>query len=298
MRVEEQVLQFDCHGERLLGVLSRPEDARRTIVVIVVGGPQYRIGSHRQFVMLARALAAQGHAVLRFDCRGMGDSSGEAPGFEAIEPDIGAAISASLSAVPGADQVALWGLCDGASSALLYMDRENDPRVKGMFLINPWVRSEQTLDEARVKHYYRQRLLEREFWQKLLSGGLSLSALSDFIRSAARLLTKRLAKKTSAPSVETFQSRMLRAWLRFESPISLVLSERDLTAQEFQVHTSGDPAWQRALAGRNVQSTPLAGADHTFSDAASREQVLALTLTWLDAVDHPTLPWATGAQSS
>ena len=75
----ETVLAFPCEGERLLGVVSAPEDALVTGdlgVVIVVGGPQVRAGSHRQFVQLARHLAAQGLPTLRFDVRGMGDSSG------------------------------------------------------------------------------------------------------------------------------------------------------------------------------------------------------------------------------
>ena len=39
-------------------------------MVIVVGGPQYRAGSHRQFTLLARHIAAAGYPVLRFDARG------------------------------------------------------------------------------------------------------------------------------------------------------------------------------------------------------------------------------------
>ena len=44
-----------------------------TAVLVVVGGPQVRAGSHRHFVQLARHLATHGHAVMRFDVRGMGD---------------------------------------------------------------------------------------------------------------------------------------------------------------------------------------------------------------------------------
>jgi len=51
--------------------------AADTGVLIVVGGPQYRVGSHRQFVMLARFLADHGVPCMRFDYRGMGDVSGE-----------------------------------------------------------------------------------------------------------------------------------------------------------------------------------------------------------------------------
>ena len=69
---------IDSGGRLLIGMLHRPEsaDARRAVVVLV-GGPQYRVGSHRQFVLLARELCRRGIAVLRFDFSGMGDSDGE-----------------------------------------------------------------------------------------------------------------------------------------------------------------------------------------------------------------------------
>ena len=51
----------------------------------MVGGPQYRVGSHRQFTLMARAFAAAGYPVLRFDYRGIGDSEGESRGFERNE---------------------------------------------------------------------------------------------------------------------------------------------------------------------------------------------------------------------
>jgi len=60
-------------------------------VLIIVGGPQYRVGSHRQFVLLARHLAAQGIPVMRFDVRGMGDSKGKPRNFGQLDDDLRAA---------------------------------------------------------------------------------------------------------------------------------------------------------------------------------------------------------------
>ena len=57
--VHERVLLLECEGDRLLGIVSEaaPDKDAPIGVVIVVGGPQYRAGSHRQFVQLARELA-------------------------------------------------------------------------------------------------------------------------------------------------------------------------------------------------------------------------------------------------
>ena len=168
MSYTEQALVIHCHGDSLAGIASVPDAPRDSAVIIVVGGPQYRAGSHRQFVLLARSLAEAGYPALRFDARGMGDSTGDARDFESITDDIGCALAAFHQALPAVRRFVLWGLCDGASAALLYVERTQDPRVAGLCLANPWVRSEASLARTQVKHYYTQRVLQRDFW--LLSG--------------------------------------------------------------------------------------------------------------------------------
>ena len=77
--VRQLALRFRC-ADDARGAPGRHTDPAACAgprgVLIVTGGPQYRAGSHRQFVLLARFLAARGMAVLRFDYRGMGDSEG------------------------------------------------------------------------------------------------------------------------------------------------------------------------------------------------------------------------------
>ena len=106
--VLERAECFECLGAALYGVLSLSAHPGRRGVVIVVGGPQYRAGSHRQFTLLARSLAAAGIAVLRFDYRGMGDSEGAARSFEDINDDVRAAVDNMFDMVPGLDDVVLW----------------------------------------------------------------------------------------------------------------------------------------------------------------------------------------------
>ena len=97
-KIEEIPKVFTCEGEELLGILHLPEEVKsEKAVLIVVGGPQYRIGSHRQFVHLARYLALQGVPVFRFDYRGMGDSGGDLGDFENINQDIASAIDVAPS---------------------------------------------------------------------------------------------------------------------------------------------------------------------------------------------------------
>src|SRR5437660_6007124 len=88
--VDERAIVFQCEGESLVGVVSAPAGNPRRGVVVVVGGPQYRAGSHRQFTLVARSLANGGFPVLRFDHRSMGDSTGSPRAFDAIGADIAA----------------------------------------------------------------------------------------------------------------------------------------------------------------------------------------------------------------
>lgn len=280
----EHAVRFDCEGDSLVGVFARPAlESRRTGVLVVVGGPQYRAGSHRHFAKLSRQLAGQGWPVFRFDVRGMGDSSGALQAFEDQTPDIAAALDAFAAQAPGLQQVVLWGLCDGASAALLYLDQTHDKRVGGLVLLNPWVRSSETLAKAQVKQYYARRILDPQTWRALVGGRIGLGSLLDFGRSLARVALARLRPAPS--SALSFQQRMTRGWAHFGGPSLLVLSGNDLTAREFIERMGSDPALAAAAARPGVTQLPLPDADHTLSSAAARGAHDAALLAWLTGLD-------------
>lgn len=284
----EETTLIDCAGDMLLGILARPETPADTAVLVVVGGPQYRAGSHRQFVLLSRALAAAGVAVLRFDYRGMGDSSGAQRDFEGVSADIAAAIDTLQQRLPSVKHIALWGLCDAAAAVLLYCHDTQDPRVKGLCLLNPWVRSEASLARTQVKHYYLQRLQQKEFWLKLLRGGVATQALGGLVHNIRTAFGSASANtpgigQVTAPK-KPFQQRMATAWHQFPGHILLLLSGDDYTAKEFQEFASIDPAWKNYLNHAHLQRHEVPGVDHTFSGAASRQQAEHLTREWVAAL--------------
>jgi exosortase A-associated hydrolase 1 len=279
----ETAIQFDCQGETLVGIASRPPSGcppKFTGVLIVVGGPQYRAGSHRQFVLLARGLAAAGFAVLRFDCRGMGDSSGTQRDFEAINADIGAAIGALMAQSSHLQNIVLWGLCDGASAALLYAQASQDTRLKGLCLLNPWLRSESSFARARVKHYYTQRLLEPAFWKKLLSGSIGLGALGGLMGALNKMRGASIAPR-AADCEQNYQDRMALGWRGFKGQILLLLSGVDLTAKEFLEFVHLSPAWAGALTLDHVHRLDFAEADHTFSTRQQLQLANTAVIDWL-----------------
>jgi exosortase A-associated hydrolase 1 len=271
--MKERGLVFGCDSDSLVGVLAVPDAPASRAVLIVVGGPQYRAGSHRQFTLLARELAAREIASLRFDYRGMGDSSGEARTFESVHEDIGCAIDRLIEAVPAVHEVVIWGLCDAASAALFYA--HGDSRVRGVILLNPWVRTEQGIAQARLRHYYGARLLDSGFWKKLLRAEVdlkrSVTTLGKFVADATR--PKREA--------ESLPDRMAQALRRFSGRVLLILSGKDLTADEFRGVVGGSARWKALLADTRVTQRELPEANHTFSRREWRDQVARWTAEWV-----------------
>jgi exosortase A-associated hydrolase 1 len=290
-----RALTFTCEGDTLVGVLHEPigegsKPCGKVGVLLIVGGPQYRVGSHQQFVHLGRSLANSGYPVFRFDARGMGDSTGDLRNFENVQADIASALDAFLQAAQGVNRVVLWGLCDGASAALLYLDERRDPRVCGLCLLNPWVRSEGSLAATRVKHYYTQRLLQPAFWRKLVSGTVARGALTEFFNSVVRTVGARLTGARAFPTTQealSYQARMARAWRDDRLPLLLILSRNDYTAKEFSQTIASDARWRGALTRPRLRAETL-DADHTFSTPKAGRSVELLTAEWLrTCLDSP-----------
>lgn len=275
MTVDEEAVVFDCEGDSLVGIIASGTPGFDTGVVFVVGGPQYRAGSHRHFVDLARAFADAGFPTLRFDYRGMGDSGGAQRRFEQVDDDLRAAIDELLRRRPRLRRVVLWGLCDGASASLLYLHATGDPRVAGLCLLNPWVRSEASLARTHVKHYYLQRLLQPGFWRKLFGGQVALAAVRGLLDNL------RLARRGGGSTGASFQQRMAAALGAFGGPVLLFLSENDYTAKEFIEYANATADWREALARANIHRTTAAGADHTLSEPAAKAFAEERMLQWL-----------------
>ena len=213
----EHPLWFACEGETLLGIHTVPATPKSVGILFLIGGDQYRIGSQRQFVRWARALSQAGYPTLRFDVRGMGDSTGLPVDFTEQGPDITAALTAWQVANPDLTRWVVVGLCDGASSALLQL-AVLLPGLAGYVLMNPWVETPALQEAVQVRHYYWQRVCSLAFWRKLVSGEVALwSALQEFVGKCWRLV---FARQRSLPSdtVLPYPARMARAWQAAKRP--------------------------------------------------------------------------------
>jgi exosortase A-associated hydrolase 1 len=288
MNFEERALVFSCADSWLYGILTLPVQSGSRGVLILVGGPQYRAGSHRQFTLLARLLAARGVPVLRFDYRGMGDSGGDARTFENIGDDLRCAIDEFLSQVPFLKDLVILGLCDAASAALFYAHK--DQRVAGLILLNPWVRTDEGAARVYLKHYYIGRLFQREVWRKIWNRNFDYGAA---VNSLLSLISRALARREKIENIINNQAantdessvplpeRMLHGFSHFKGKVLLILSGKDFTAQEFFELVRGSRKWQKLLTDPHVTRLDLPDADHTFSRREWRNLVAARATDWI-----------------
>lgn len=271
----EQGSVFECGQDRLLGITTLPEEPADIGVLILVGGPQYRVGSHRQFTLLARSLGEEGIASFRFDFSGMGDSEGDRSDFDRTEDNIFAAIDAFLESANGVSRVVLWGLCDAASSAMIFAHRH--PKVAGMILLNPWVHGGEYAPDFKLEHFYRPLLSGGNTWRNLVSGrDRIIPTLKELGRDTLALVDKR-----ASSSYQPFVQQMLEGLQQFEHAVLIVLSEADLTASEFTSLVASDAQWQKATGEPQVETRTVSAADHTFSRASWKEEVARMTAEWV-----------------
>ena len=192
--------------------------AGATGLLLVVGGSQTRIGSHRMYERLAKSLADNGYPCFRFDRRGVGDSEGEDPGFKGSGPDLAAAAAAFRKECPALTRLIGFGLCDGATALVLFGDAAG---LDGLILANPWLVETEAGEPppAAVRQHYRKQLLSLAGWKKLLTGAVNYKKLWRGIRS---IFSRR--------KDESLAQDVLQALLRHRLPAEAILCVGDATA--------------------------------------------------------------------
>lgn len=282
--MNEYPVIIPCEGASLVGIINKPDNPSKAgVVIVVAGGPQYRVGAHRQFVTLARMLSARNISSLRFDHRGTGDSGGEFRGFVDMYVDIRSAIDSLCAEVPELDNIVLWGECESATAIAFYA--YTDSRVKGIFMVNPWIRTEEGEAKTFLKHYYWNRLFEKEFWLKLKSGKFSLNnSVKSFIQllHSSRVKTKDSKVSGSDELAKLpLPERLEKSCKIYVGKIFTLTSGKDYIAQEFKDYISDSEVWQKMIDDKKMIFEDIIDSDHTFSRLEWREKLLNYSGEWI-----------------
>jgi hypothetical protein len=288
--VRETPVIFD--NGRLFGILCEPEEGSlsRRSVVFVNPGATHRIGDARISVTLARRLARQGIASLRFDVATLGDSAAAVDQrplsllfSRASSDDVVSA--AAFLAERGLDNVSCFAVCSGAYVCL--HAAPVSPYIRSLMLVNApkfgFPEDPMSFPVSGNRPRTATSTFMRSFktaskWKRVLRGQRSLTPI---VRALAWHLSARLKASVAyfaerAIGVDSAGSRV-RAMVRG-------LGERDVKVRF--VYGAGDPGMDefavffgagggRMRTWRNVDTVRRESLDHACFSYSAREDMMA-----------------------
>jgi alpha-beta hydrolase superfamily lysophospholipase len=284
--IEESICRFGP-ADSLFGILSRRDASpARPAVLIFNGGAVHHVGPNRLHVTLARSLAALGFACLRFDLEGIGDSVRRAPGRENhpypenATADADAAL-AYLKGAHGYSRFIALGLCSGAHAAFHSALAFPQEALEELVLINPvtfyWQEgmSIETVSRFADAQAYRRSMRDPARWLKLLRGEVNMRRLMEVALKHPQTIARSYfdaVRETLAPSRAPRLSQDLRRLFAMKRRVSVLVSEgdpaRDIIMAEAKVTAA------RALRSGEMSLEMIPGADHTFSQAVTRQVLI------------------------
>ncbi len=253
----ETPVTFTVEHEQLVGIwhtANAPFEAAPA-VICCHGFTGHKAESQRLFVLLARALAAHGIGVLRFDFRGSGDSAGAFRDMTVAREiaDTQAALDYVRSRTdvdPG--YMALLGFSLGGLVAAVTAAAH--PDLRALALWNPVARPQRLWD--RLSSEDRARV-ERSGGVVDMGGWAVGAAFVDELRTLDPL------SQVATPGT---------------TPVLVVTGEADASVPVTEGQAYVD-AWRSA--GREVTAHGVKGAQHTFNTLPHQREAIEVTAVWL-----------------
>ncbi|MBR7651502.1 alpha/beta fold hydrolase [Brucella oryzae] len=269
-------------GNRLSGVLCAPLGERRGRTVMFLSSSyDRRVGWGRTSVDMARRLARDGIASLRFDIANAGDSPPNLGMPEQVlythgpEADVAEALD-YLDAI-GWGRPVVAGRCSGAF--LGFNCALKDERISGAVLANPvtfyWAPG-RLVDDAvregnRTLEDYGSRALRIETFQRLFRGELDIRViLRNLVRGVVgrfRGLARKLLRSRTVEGRAVYSA--FDELKQRQVPLALVYAEKDTGREYFNFYF--DQAGTRVQGFDNVSVTVIPDADHNLTPEHSRE---------------------------
>jgi hypothetical protein len=256
-------------------------DTKPVGVVLVVSGVKDRVGPHRIQVRLACDLADRGHAVLRYDPCGIGESDGvfgnhrTSRHFSWVQKglfsdSIRHAVS-FMEREAGVDEIVLAGLCGGATAAVL---TEGLPGVVGYILLAPSAIFDSDLFEKDLMRSIRKgKWIDRD----------STDHLARHVFHAAKKKARlqfgrdRVRRGVYEANVNFYFVERFKSIAEGDKPVLCVLIDDDPTCHEFETFALGKSKLN------NVTIHRVRGVGHEFGSTTVVDEVNDRIGSWLDA---------------
>jgi alpha/beta superfamily hydrolase len=271
---------------------------RRLGIILLNPGLVHRVGPSRIYVKIARALAAKGFVVLRFDFSGIGDSAVRQDHLPFEKSAISEAREAMnfLRTTRDIDHFILLGGCSGAVVAL--ETAGCDPRVQHTVLINyPVVSDEepeaspQRLSRAKSHYYWNFALFNPRSWGKLLTGKADYRHIFSVLGSQVR---RRLAPPSKPQASETRFAHELRQVAARGVSLTFVCSQGDPALDDLR--EAGRDVLKRLCELDAVSLEIIPRSDHTFSSLHDQERLVKVIVDRIEAVSSEKVKAIEGSQ--
>lgn len=275
----EEAVQFGNRGS-LVGIVTRTAasgNKQKPGVILLNPGIVHRVGPGRVYVKIARALAAQGFTVLRFDLSGIGDSSVRLDNrrFEESSVDEASEAMSFLQATRDINRFILLGGCSGAAVSL--ETARSDRRAIGAILINLPARLEEQEEETIVRndryYYWNFALVSLASWRKLLTGQSNYRKIGQALSQAIK--RHFIGKKQASDSDVRFRA-MLREVADQDVQLTFICAEGDPRLGDLR--EAGGRELKRFCAQDKVALDVIPRSDHTFSSLYDQERLVDLIL--------------------
>jgi len=274
----------------LVGILTDPAinngGGFSPAVILLNPGIVHRVAPGRIYVKIARALAATGFVVLRFDFSGIGDSGVRRDHLPFERSAVQEAQEAMdwLNAARGIQHFILMGGCSGARIAL--ETACSDPRVVGAVLMN-FVLAETDEENANPErknraagyYYWNFALFDPRSWGKLLTGRANYRNLIRVLRAQAK--SKFTSARTTSREATQFQSQLCQLAGR-KVHLTFVCSQGDPCFDDLQ--EAGGNELKRLCALSRMTLKVIPRSDHTFSSLSDQERLLEVILDQLGSM--------------
>ncbi|MCJ2090891.1 alpha/beta fold hydrolase [Methylobacterium sp. E-005] len=253
----------------------RPDAAAPTILFVSTG-MTVRSGWGRQTTRLARTLAAEGIASVRFDVAGVGDSVDRPDGrWPLFAPDGFTDVMRAVDSIAGAGPIVLVGGCSGAYAAFQALCR--DPRIDGALLVNlycfDWDPEQNVHDVIRQTYgsaaTYAALLKQGDTWRRLIRGQIRVRAIGSVLaRRGLDTALRRIRRAFRPPNPGGSVARRVAAIRRRGAAIRLLYSAGDPGLAALRRHLGRNPDQVARRLGAPVTIVPA--ADHNLGSVEAQ----------------------------